>query len=602
MLLKLNERKCSECGECLANCSNRLTELSVLKCKQCSFEEAACINACRQGAFYEIAEGIIGIDEEACNGCGECIKACEENAIQLVNGKAAKCDLCAKNGFMIACLRECGKEAISLIKTVKEVKEIEGMLGFRIKNLKEGEIKKILKEREEFEVIEKRDNERIYILKDFPELTKQEAKLFREVMEEFQQNEFREGKEKEIYFTLMDYCERNLIELEEEQEEYLLGLLESMIYSFGPLKSLLENDEIEEISVIGLGEGKPVRVFDRNFGWVKTNLYYCSETAIKDLVNKMARRIGRRLTLQTPKLNAVLPDGSRINATIPPVSFSGATLTIRKFKKKPFTPIELIENKTFSLELMAFIWIALQTDISVLVVGNTGSGKTSSLNALFCFIPKEERIVVVEETPEIILPQKHLIKLSVSENLGIGMQELITDTLRMRPDRVIVGEIRSREEVGAFIDTLLAGQGKGSYATFHAQSSKEAIARMEKLGVMEIDLSSIDLVLVQKRWNQINKGKRGSKEVRRIVEVSEVMSGEEGIKIRELYSFNHRRSRLQKKNESEKVMEKIKNCFRMNEKEVRKELMRRKRELNKLGKEKLELRELFERMNSERNE
>jgi len=576
-----------------------LTELSVLKCRQCSFEEANCVNACRQGAFYEIAEGIIGVDEEACNGCGECIKACKEKAIQLVNGKAAKCDLCAKNSFMIACLRECGKEAISLIKTVKEVKEIEGMLGFRIKNLKEGEIKKILKKREEFEVIENRGNERIYVLKDFPELTKQEAKLLREVMEEFQQNEFEKGIKKEIYFTLMDYCERNLIELEEEQEEYLLGLLESMIYSFGPLTSILRNDEIEEISVIGLGEMKPVRIFDRSFGWMKTNLYYCSETTVKDLVNKMARGIGRRLTLQTPKLNAVLPDGSRINAMIPPVSFSGPTLTIRKFKKKPFTPIELIENKTFSLELMAFIWMALQTDTSVLVVGNTGSGKTSSLNALFCFIPKEERIVVVEETPEIILPQKHLIKLSIAENLGIGMQELITDTLRMRPDRVIVGEIRSREEVGAFIDTLLAGQGKGSYATFHAQSAKEAIVRLEKLGVMEIDLGSIDLVLVQKRWNQINKGKGASKEMRRIVEVSEVNGGEEGIKLRELYSFNHKRNKLQQKNESEKVLEKIKNCFRMNEKEVRKELSKRKKQLKKFGREKLELKELFERMNGE---
>ncbi|MBU1120615.1 Flp pilus assembly complex ATPase component TadA, partial [Candidatus Micrarchaeota archaeon] len=407
------------------------------------------------------------------------------------------------------------------------------------------------------------------------------------------------GIKKEIYFTLMDYCERNLIELEEEQEEYLLGLLESMIYSFGPLTSILRNDEIEEISVIGLGEMKPVRIFDRSFGWMKTNLYYCSETTVKDLVNKMARGIGRRLTLQTPKLNAVLPDGSRINAMIPPVSFSGPTLTIRKFKKKPFTPIELIENKTFSLELMAFIWMALQTDTSVLVVGNTGSGKTSSLNALFCFIPKEERIVVVEETPEIILPQKHLIKLSIAENLGIGMQELITDTLRMRPDRVIVGEIRSREEVGAFIDTLLAGQGKGSYATFHAQSAKEAIVRLEKLGVMEIDLGSIDLVLVQKRWNQINKGKGASKEMRRIVEVSEVNGGEEGIKLRELYSFNHKRNKLQQKNESEKVLEKIKNCFRMNEKEVRKELSKRKKQLKKFGREKLELKELFERMNGE---
>lgn len=461
MKLGFNERKCIQCMKCLAECPNGLSELNALKCMQCSFSEAECANACKRNAFFEIAEGIIGIDEELCDGCGECIKACSKKAIQLVKGKAAKCDLCAKKNFSFSCVKLCEREAISIAKSLREVREIENLLGFRIRNLKEEKIKKILRKGEEFEIVDLRENEKIYLLKNFPELSIQEARVLREVMEEFQSNETEEAKGKEMNFILKEYCEKNLIELDEEQGFYLKELLESMVFGFGPITKILENDSIEEIALIGLGEKKPVYVFDRAFGWMKTNLYYSSETEVKNLVNKMARRIGRRLTLQTPKLNSTLPDGSRLNATIAPISISGPTLTIRKFKKNPFTPIELVENRTFSLELMAFLWLALQTDTSLVVAGNTGSGKTSSLNALFSFIPRDERIIVVEETPEINLPQKHLVKLNTAENLGIGMQELITDSLRMRPDRIVVGEIRSREEVKAFIDTLLAGQGKG---------------------------------------------------------------------------------------------------------------------------------------------
>jgi Flp pilus assembly CpaF family ATPase len=241
--------------------------------------------------------------------------------------------------------------------------------------------------------------------------------------------------------------------------------------------------------------------------------------------------------------------------------------------------------------------MAMQTDCSMLIAGNTGSGKTSTLNALFCFIPKDERIIAVEETPEIRLLHKHFVKLNVVDNLKIGMQQLIIDSLRMRPDRIIVGEIRNSEETLAFIDTLLAGQGKGSYATFHAQSSEETLLRLKSIGVNQLDLASIDLIIVQRRWNKIDKEKATATEQRRVIEISEVLSDINGAKLNCLYCYNNKNNELETKNQSEKVLEKIKKCFGVGEKELQKELEKRASFLESQTKEGLKIEEFFEKIN-----
>jgi len=354
------------------------------------------------------------------------------------------------------------------------------------------------------------------------------------------------------------------------------------------LELLLADDAIEEIAVIGIGKGKPVFVFHRAHGWLQTNLFFSSELHVKDLVNKMARPTGRRLSMNSPVLNATLPDGNRLSAAISPISFTGPSLTIRKFRQQPFTPAQLVLNKTFSPDLMAFMWLAMQCDCSVLVAGNTGSGKTSSLNALLSFVPRDERIVVVEETPEIRLQHSHFVKLNVVKEQAIGMQKLIVESLRMRPDRIVVGEVRSREEVGAFIDTMLAGQGKGSYATFHGQSVKETVNRLRCLGVLQTDLAAIDLVLVQRRWNI--QGRKGNKEVRRVVEAAELCEVNGRLHLNTLFKYDYAKSRLLRENESIKVFEKAVRSFpfkgRGRQPEgFRRELEKRSRFLQGQGKE-----------------
>ncbi len=456
------------------------------------------------------------------------------------------------------CISACGKNALSLGKDAEEIGEIEKILGWRVFKIPNAGKKRIIASGANYEIAETGE-ELIYCILGIPELTKQEALLSSSVLSEFQERN-EEAKPRALEESLRRYCRAHLLELDAEQHNYLLRILSLLVFGFGAISELLGNGNLEEIAVIGLGKNKPVYVYDKKLGWLQTNLYFCDETTLKNLVNKMSRAIGRRLSMQTPKLNAALPSGERICATIPPVSVSGPSLTIRKFRENPFTPMDLLNTGTISASALAFLQFALQTDCSMLICGNTGSGKTSTLNALFNFVPESERIIITEETPEINLRHKHVVRLNVADGLQIRMPELIVDTLRMRPDRVIVGEIRNSEEAKSFIDTLLAGQGKGSYATFHAQSANEALIRMKSLGIEEIDLGSIDLILVQRRWNVIGKNSE-HKEIRRITEIAEVLQENSSARLNALYGYDYNKGRLAAKSKSSRVLGKIMRCY-----------------------------------------
>ncbi len=574
MRLEIDSSKCNSCRGCLASCPNGVESLKSLLCKHCGFDSAACVRACRRNAFYEVAAGIISVDTKACNGCGECAKAC--GAISIANGKAAKCDLCAPAGFAMLCSLACQTGAISVtrLESAKELGAVRKALGWCVERPKNNEVKMVLAKRNENEIIENASGERVYLLKCIPELTLQEAELVRAVVSCFRETSV-QGEEKGLACdALKQYCESRNIVLDNEQQGYLLAVIELLVFGLGPVSALLEDDELEEIAAVGSRSSTMVYVYDRCFGWLRTNLTLRGSPAVRDLVNKMARVIGRRLTMQNPKLNAVLPDGSRLSAAIEPVSFAGACFTVRKFRQKPFSPAELVINRTLSAEALAFLWMALGTDCSVLICGNTGSGKTTTLNALFEFVPLDERIIVTEETPEIRLRHRHVVRLNVADELGIGMGELITETLRMRPDRIIVGEIRNRAEVGAFLDTILAGQGKGSYATFHAQSADEALARLRNLGVSSMDLAALDLVVVQRRWTATDLVQGTRTEMRRVVEIAEVLAGEQP-KLNRLFGFDYAAGALEQAGRGEKIMEKMMRTYNLGKKALENALRER---------------------------
>ena len=461
-------------------------------------------------------------------------------------------------------------------------------LGWFTVNPKEGELETELEKSDKWIIARARNSRPKYFLKRFPELSVEEKQIVSELTAEFRADNKRASC-KNIKGHLKKHCIANLVELEREQKEYVLRILESVLNGFGAMDDILCNPRIEEIALIGTN--KPVFVFHSSIGWIESNLFFEEQQAVCDIVNRMSQSIGRRLSFQTPSINAVLPDGSRLHAAIPPVAFSGPCFTIRKFSKGFFTPLQLMQNNTLSVELAAFLWMALETDCSILVAGNTGSGKTTTLNALFSFVPAAERIIVAEETPEISLPHSHVVKLNVVKEQGVGMQNLIIDTLRMRPDRVVVGEVRSRDEILAFIDTLLAGQGKGSYGTFHSQSCNEVVKRALSLGVSPMNLATIDLVIVQRRWDKIVKGKRG--EVRHITEVGELLVEKGDIKLNRLFEFDFEKDRLLKCGKSKRIVEKIKRSFSMSQSELATETRQREKFLQNLLGKKVSLEEFF---------
>lgn len=292
------------------------------------------------------------------------------------------------------------------------------------------------------------------------------------------------------------------------------------LQGYGILEPLVTDPSLEEVTATGLGH--PIRVYHRTRGWLQTDASISTQAYALNLINRMARPLGRRVTYQNPRLNATLSNGSRLHASIEPLCPSGFELTIRRFTARPFSPAELIANRTLSARVAALLWVALESDVSLLIAGNTGSGKTSTLNALFAFVPGDERIIITEETPEIRIHHPHSVRLVANQELGIGLKDLTQDTLRMRPDRVIVGEARNREEVGALFDSMLAGQARGTYATFHACSSREALSRLMSLGVSRGDLPALGLILVQRRVSVPASGGKGRMEQRRVLELAEV--------------------------------------------------------------------------------
>ncbi len=303
------------------------------------------------------------------------------------------------------------------------------------------------------------------------------------------------------------------LEIDDEQRQYLTAAALSHLAGFAPLDSMLCDPQVEEIAALGVD--KPVYVYVRAKGWAPTNARITSMEHLVHLINKMARPLGRRITSQYPRLNALLSNGSRLHASIPPLS--GGEITIRLHSARPWSALDLMSSHSTNAEALAFLWLAFQSDSSVMIVGNTSSGKTTLLNALFSFVPMGERVVLIEETPELRLLHPHRVQLVSSEELSIGMSDLVRDSLRMRPDRVIVGEVRTPPEAQAFAETLLSGQARGSYATFHGQSAAEALRRLRNLGISADDLPSLDFIVLQRRIARYDPKTLKQEELRRML-------------------------------------------------------------------------------------
>ena len=318
--------------------------------------------------------------------------------------------------------------------------------------------------------------------------------------------------------------------------------LKKSVFGYGILEYLLRDDLLEEIMV--LGGKRCVYVFHRKHGMCSTNISFDNDSEVVDIITKMASEVGRKIDFLNPLLDARLKDGSRVNATIQPVTPRGATLTIRKFSADPLTIVDLIKTGTMPVDFAAKLWIAVDgfgvKPANIIVSGGTSSGKTTTLNAIATFIPEGERVISIEDTLELQLDHHdHHIQMEtrpqMADSLGkVDMNDCLINTLRMRPDRILVGEVRGHEAETLF--TAMNTGHDGCMGTLHANDSKETITRLTNapMSVPMIMLPALDLIIIQSRFKHPKKGY-----IRRIVEVSEVAGMEVGkVLLNKTYSYN----------------------------------------------------------------
>ncbi|MCL2115908.1 MAG: CpaF family protein [Methanobrevibacter sp.] len=361
------------------------------------------------------------------------------------------------------------------------------------------------------------------------------------------------------------------------------------ILGYGEIDPLIKDDELEEIMIIGIN--KPVFVYHREYGMMESNLIFKNDEEIISIIDSIARQISRRIDKESPILDGRLPDGSRVNATLPPVSADGPSLTIRKFKKDPLTIVDLINLKTLNSDLAAFFWLCFDgmgvKSANAIISGGTSSGKTTTLNALSSFINPKERIITIEDTLELQIHHKHVVRMETRptniENKGeLNMDDLVKNSLRQRPDRIIVGEVRGEEAITLF--TAL-NTGHSGFGTLHANNARETITRLTNspMNVPKIMISAIDFIIMQ---NRIYKSDGVS--IRRINEVVEVVGMEEGtIQLNKLFQWNPEKDEIQNISIASNTLRTIANMRGVSPKKLDEEIARRKLVLDFLVKNKI---------------
>lgn len=459
-------------------------------------------------------------------------------------------------GFLSELLAEAPPKAFEAVKRKPVLEPV--LPSTVVREIKVPKAEKVLESYGQVEVLSVEGEVLPFYKLRMPELTRREQKLLDAVREiaaeeiKIDPDRISDPDERRRIFLreVMKIIERegkgahlppgNIRQLGEEAVRDMLG--------YGQLDPMIADDKLEDIMVTAVG--KPVYVYHRKYGMCFTNVVFENEDSIKYFIDKMARVVGRRIDQQMPLLDARLPDGSRVNATIPPVSLDGPTISIRKFRKDPLTIIDILNVGTLSTDVAAFIWLIVDgfgiKPANILFAGGTGCGKTTTLNAATTFIPERERVISIEDTAELQLPHKHWIRLETRppnvEGRGeVVMDDLVKNALRMRPDRMIVGEVRGPEAQTMF--TAMNTGHDGCMGTVHSNSAVETITRLTEapMAVAEIMIPALDVIVMQQRMYHRQKG-----QIRRVTEVSEV-TGLEGGKpqLSRIFKWNPRTDRVE---------------------------------------------------------
>ena len=334
-------------------------------------------------------------------------------------------------------------------------------------------------------------------------------------------------------------AEENLLYTRSTRQHFLDWVV-SDILGYGPIEPLLEDPSITEVMCNG-----PKNIYIERHGLIeKTNIAFENDAHLKRIIDRIVSPIGRRVDEASPLVDARLPNGYRVNATIPPLSLDGPLLTIRKFAQTPYTAQDLIANGTFSTPLVAFMKACVEARVNLVISGGTGTGKTTLLNVVSAFIPSRERIITIEDTAELQLKQAHVLRVekrppNVEGRGEVSIRQLVINALRMRPDRIIVGEARGGEALD-MLQAMNTGHD-GSMTTIHSNSPRDTLRRIETMVLMagmELPLkaireqvaSAIDLIV---HMNRMRDG------TRKVVQVAEVQ-GMEGdtIVMQDIFTYD----------------------------------------------------------------
>jgi flagellar protein FlaI len=319
----------------------------------------------------------------------------------------------------------------------------------------------------------------------------------------------------------------------------------------GKIEIMLRDNALEEIVVND--HKTPVWVYHKRHGWLETNVRIYTEAKIRHYATMIGRNIGKEITNLNPLMDAHLLTGDRVNATLNPISSEGNTITIRKFSSDPWTITKFIKMNVLSVEAAALIWLVVENELSMLIAGGTGSGKTSMLNVISNFFPPNQRIISIEDTRELVLPESlHWVPMETrlpnpEGKGGVTMLDLVVNSLRMRPDRIIMGEIRRKQEAEVLMEAMHTGHSV--YGTIHANNAKETIARLTNppIDIPKEMIPAVSVILVQ------NRNRRTG--TRRTLQIAEILpNGESSI----LMQLNVKKDVIEKINSSEVLFDRLK--------------------------------------------
>ncbi|MBI4044868.1 MAG: CpaF family protein [Candidatus Diapherotrites archaeon] len=356
-----------------------------------------------------------------------------------------------------------------------------------------------------------------------------------------------------------DFMDKEAGKISEDEKNYVIEMLVNEMLGLGPMELLLLDGNLEEIVVNSAKE--PVWVYHKEFGWLKTNITFRDESEIQNYGNIIARRVGKQITILQPLLDAHLITGDRANATIFPISSAGNTITIRRFRREPWTVTDFTENNTTTSDVMALIWLCMQYELNMILSGGTASGKTSFLNVCLPFIPPNHRVITIEDTRELLLPSfLHWVPMTTREpnpegKGGIEMINLLVNSLRMRPDRIIVGEVRRQKEAEVMFEAMHTGHSV--YTTVHANTADETIKRLSNapIEIPTTMLEGVHLNVVMFRNRRLG--------VRRVLELAEFIpekrggAQKEGLTANVLYKWHPASDKIEKNAESIRLFDEL---------------------------------------------